>query len=514
MKYENSLSTIRFYKNYTDIHTEYFATQKYTSIFPKNYLAPFVADLSTLEYTDLSDITIKLIDCFETEIDFKSLATTQFILQGKKLVYMNKIALSSDLEGLYYIEISDGVNKIYSNKLLFGAITATNLSPVSPTVTLVGATSIQIRCTETKSVTVNFGNGNIVTQNVGTSYVTFADASSANITITNNLTFIDGLMLVNATSITDISSLTSLIEYEVSSTTILDVKLSQLTTLESLKLETQSLQTLNGLQNNTSITTIEIISCYTNAVISFFEESVNNELSNLVNLENIKINFTNITGVSRGFRPPNSISKLVNIDISYNKLDIIPLIGSEGYSRTYLYDNLETYNVSWNNLIGDVRNFGLDNPYNNVFYKNGTSYNFSFNNLSVSFVDLILEKFWLHNTKKSSLEISINGYCNLNNLPNATPTFGLYSVSIISGGTGYTVGDILTLGGLSGSSGLIRIDEVSSGVATLVSIYEKGSGYIDKPTLFIGGTGTGIDLNIDSLYTLLTGAGTTINYNS
>lgn len=66
---------------------------------------------------------------------------------------------------------------------------------------------------------------------------------------------------------------------------------------------------------------------------------------------------------------------------------------------------------------------------------------------------------------------------------------------IISGGTGYSVNDTLTLtGGTFTTAATLNVDAVSGGVITAVSITSPGEGYTQEPTAPIsvtGGTGTG-----------------------
>jgi len=69
-----------------------------------------------------------------------------------------------------------------------------------------------------------------------------------------------------------------------------------------------------------------------------------------------------------------------------------------------------------------------------------------------------------------------------------------------SGGTGYVVGDILTLaGGTSTHAGQVEVTSVSSGVVDGVRVYSAGA-YTADPTLTdnaaTGGTGSGVDIDV------------------
>lgn len=73
------------------------------------------------------------------------------------------------------------------------------------------------------------------------------------------------------------------------------------------------------------------------------------------------------------------------------------------------------------------------------------------------------------------------------------------SAAIGDGGTGYTVGDTLTLvGGTGNVAATFRVDTVSSGVVTAVSVVEPGS-YATTPTndaATTGGSGSGCELTV------------------
>jgi hypothetical protein len=82
-----------------------------------------------------------------------------------------------------------------------------------------------------------------------------------------------------------------------------------------------------------------------------------------------------------------------------------------------------------------------------------------------------------------------------------TPIMNVFNVySVVSGGTGYTVNDILTFtGGTFTSAGQIRVTAVSGGVITAWSIQGDGGSYTALATLpagVTGGTGTGATFNI------------------
>jgi hypothetical protein len=74
------------------------------------------------------------------------------------------------------------------------------------------------------------------------------------------------------------------------------------------------------------------------------------------------------------------------------------------------------------------------------------------------------------------------------------------AVSIVSGGTGYTAGDTLTLvGGTFAAASLLTVNTVSAGVITGVTVLSGGSAYTAIPTNPVsvtGGTGSGATFNV------------------
>jgi hypothetical protein len=80
---------------------------------------------------------------------------------------------------------------------------------------------------------------------------------------------------------------------------------------------------------------------------------------------------------------------------------------------------------------------------------------------------------------------------------NASP-YTLWYAQVTAGGTGYGVGNILTIVGGTGTAATVRVDSVSVGVITAISIVSYGS-YTVKPTspnTPTGGAGTGASLTL------------------
>lgn len=73
------------------------------------------------------------------------------------------------------------------------------------------------------------------------------------------------------------------------------------------------------------------------------------------------------------------------------------------------------------------------------------------------------------------------------------------TASIVSGGTGYSVSDVLTVSGGTGTAATLTVDSVNSGVITGVSVTTGGS-YSDNPTnpaSVTGGGGSGATFNLN-----------------
>jgi hypothetical protein len=93
-------------------------------------------------------------------------------------------------------------------------------------------------------------------------------------------------------------------------------------------------------------------------------------------------------------------------------------------------------------------------------------------------------------------------YANYRNLLSLVAAYStasnLLSAAVVSGGTGYVVGDVLTLsGGTSTTAASVEVAAVSSGVVTAVRVVHAGAYSVvtTNPTSTTGGTGTGCTLN-------------------
>jgi len=75
------------------------------------------------------------------------------------------------------------------------------------------------------------------------------------------------------------------------------------------------------------------------------------------------------------------------------------------------------------------------------------------------------------------------------------------TISVTAGGTGYTVGDLLTISTGDGTANA-SVVTAPAGVVATVLLNENGSGYTTGTKSTTGGTGTGCTINVVSLYDL------------
>jgi len=95
--------------------------------------------------------------------------------------------------------------------------------------------------------------------------------------------------------------------------------------------------------------------------------------------------------------------------------------------------------------------------------------------------------------------IPASTYTSFKSIPFTGASAGaLMEVSVgASGGVGYNVGDTPTITG-GGGAGQVRVDTVSSGVVTAISVYVVDDGYsVSSDNATTGGTGTGLLVDID-----------------
>jgi len=95
----------------------------------------------------------------------------------------------------------------------------------------------------------------------------------------------------------------------------------------------------------------------------------------------------------------------------------------------------------------------------------------------------------------------------------ASPLMGLAGATIVSGGTGYTVNDVLTILGSTGTAGQLTVSSVSAGVITGVTVSLGGNMSVipTNPASVTGGTGSGatftLTYSLSSSLATITNAG-------
>lgn len=95
---------------------------------------------------------------------------------------------------------------------------------------------------------------------------------------------------------------------------------------------------------------------------------------------------------------------------------------------------------------------------------------------------------------------TLSDYLQTNSLWKLGAASGIQSVAIVAGGTGYVVGDILTVLQGSATGGKLQVTAVAAGAVTALAILDAGSGYaVGSPLTTTGGTGTGCTVNVSAI---------------
>ncbi len=130
---------------------------------------------------------------------------------------------------------------------------------------------------------------------------------------------------------------------------------------------------------------------------------------------------------------------------------------------------------------------------------------------SVQNSDISIQNSTYNNTNKISPSTTLTVNTNAGNMiyggQDVIGTGAINTISLSSGGSGYAVGNVVSLSG--GTEGQAIVVSVSSGVVTVIRLLNIGSGYTTgvKTTTALSGTGTGLTINITAVY------GTTTNKN-
>ena len=80
---------------------------------------------------------------------------------------------------------------------------------------------------------------------------------------------------------------------------------------------------------------------------------------------------------------------------------------------------------------------------------------------------------------------------------------GIKTVTVASGGTGYMIGDVLTVGGTGGTLGKVRVTSISpGGIVSGISLYALGINYSTtaNPRTVTSGSGSSCTVNVTSVY--------------
>ena len=108
-----------------------------------------------------------------------------------------------------------------------------------------------------------------------------------------------------------------------------------------------------------------------------------------------------------------------------------------------------------------------------------------------------------HNTE-INFTLTMFGYIKIYDVDNQIVGYTtIKTISLGSGGTGYTIGDIITVVQTGGSFGTVTVNTVNgSGVILTVTLLNEGSGYVIADGLAVtGGSGNGATINILTINT-------------
>jgi hypothetical protein len=164
----------------------------------------------------------------------------------------------------------------------------------------------------------------------------------------------------------------------------------------------------------------------------------------------------------------------------------------------------ETSTIKLNALTYDFLGsfYGGNKTYNNLWLYSTTGHYIGGSN---TFNDLKTEagtpvRFSPYSTQIISSLTAIGTIGNLINFLSTT-VGGIATGHLTAGGTGYQVGDHITLDG-GNSDAILNVDSVSSGEITGVSIVSVGTGYVEGGYSLTGGSGSNAYYVIDSLSNL------------
>ena len=474
------LNVLKFYTQLEDVYTQEIEC---LTLSASNYLTAFWVSLEKMTSFDLSDIDITLRG--HDDIDFKTVIdATELYTSNGYLYYKGIKQLTSNLQGNYYIEITDGLSYLFSNMILFDA-GQQETAEGDYVEFYVNAGAFSFFPTGTGNLVIDWGDG--TTETVAQNQLiskTILNTSIVKIYFAQRITE----LVCNSpllTKIRNMENFTSLTVLDYSSTNVSWLNYpSTMTTLEEVRFSSTPLPNGSTTRpfggNPIEIIEANSIGSHFNGTSPYYYVSCWQTLRELHATHN---ELERITYSDQGL---NTFTELEIVNLSNNNFVEIPKVGMN-YTRTNLSSPIKQWIIQSNDLRGedwsDLRVF-LDKVTTKIDLKN--------NAFSTFTVDRTLIRIAERTLPIKDLYLDLSGASPSSGVLMGIPTDGMYYYSIVAAGENYEVGDTLTVtdGDNGGTGSSWRVETVgNSGEILSLSMIAAGSGY-NAIENFTGGSGT------------------------
>jgi len=490
--------------NFTDNYTEVIEQRNNCLLLSSNNrLTGFFVDISNFVSKDLADITITLRGC--DDIDFKTVVdSNQLLTDDNYLYFKNSKPFLTTVSGIYILEVTDDANILYSYPIFFDE--SNNYSLTGDLILLYVSGNISFKLVGSGNVVVDFGNGTISTYSLPQT-ISYTGTTSI-IKISNGYNITDFTCnSSNLTQIQNTKNFTSLVNLDVSDTSLTAFDFSQITTLESVD--------ISGTEILTDINTGRFT---LSEIIEFTADEVNVNTTKLVqtlydSCEILSIQNAGLTSISNSYFS-QLYTKLKNINLSGNRFILIPRLGLNGFNLVSPVEELILQN---NDLRCDLIQSVLDYEYCKPYLAGVTSkLDFKNNAIPFNYIDLILRYVYENNPNLNGLYLDLSGASPISGISMGIPSDSIWYYSINYGGLGYAVNDILNVtdGDISGSGAAYKVTEVDvNGAIVRIKVLNRGSGY-NAVENFTGGSGQWADIEFYSPRVALVRAGVELYTNA
>lgn len=488
-------------KFYTELSKVFEQESQAIMLTPGNQLSAFWVDISRFTSTLLSNIDITLKG--STDIDFKEIVGTGDLYTFNDILYYKGIQQITSQQGVYYFEITDGTNTIYSNPIFFDRGQTYVIEGDGQFVEFyVKAGTFSFYAAGTETIIVNWGSE----QNEYTLPQL----------ITKTLTETTIVEIYNPQNLTEITCNDSLL-YKIEN-------IGKANNLEILDYSDTSVERII-LRDNFALTEVRLSDTPFNDNARYFLGNSPLEIIEANNIGSpIQIPLHYVTfhaTLKELYASGNEYSSInpstqggqvfVNleiIDLSNNEFTTIPKAGLDGTSlsspvREWIVSGNDIRATDWNSISAFVS--GVTEK---IDLKNNAinSYN----------VERILKRIAEYNTNLEGLYVDVSGASPVSGIIQGAPTDGMFYYVIEQPGENYVVGDFLNVtdGDDSGTGSIWRVDEIdgSGGIVSL-SVVDYGSGY-NAIENFTGGSGTNGIIEFYSARTWLVAQGVELYTNA